>query len=282
MVVGWWVVGGWLVGGVRWWAGACARPRPRGGALPARPLLLLEARHVSVGLAQRARSTDDVAAAAAAALDDVGAASAAMVGHSYGTFVLSRLVQTAPHRVQSLTLLDPVCMLTIYPQLLRNFVYKAPAWACGSLSARLKAVDAARWLFARDLTVAEAFCRRFAWHRECLWPQEMVGPGGAATLLVLAGRDDLVPSALVTRMLAAQGSAARVEAHAHAGHGGFLLDGEWRGRVLAQIQGVVSVGAAGAGKGGKAPAGVASGGCAPSAGPPTPVPKARPPARMAA
>ena len=210
--------------------------------LPRRPVLLLEARHVSVGLAPRAASTDEVATAARTVLATHGWTSAACVGHSYGTFVLSRLAQTAPEVVQSLVLLDPVCMLTIYPQLLKNFVYKPPsAWSAGARAA-LAAVDSARFLFSRDLTVAEAFCRRFAWHRECLWPQD--SPPDGRTLLVLAAADDLVPCELVTRVLAASRPDVRVALHPHAGHGGILLHHAWRRDVLAQAAAVIGTGAA--------------------------------------
>ena len=51
-------------------------------------------------------------------------------------------------------LVDPVCFLTCYPQLLYNFVYKVPklADAFGSLAGL---VAAARFLFSRDLIIAE-------------------------------------------------------------------------------------------------------------------------------
>jgi pimeloyl-ACP methyl ester carboxylesterase len=209
--------------------------------LPGRPVVLLEARHVSVGLAARAASTDQVADAARAVLASHGWASAACVGHSYGTFVLSRLAQAHPATVQSLVLLDPVCMLTIYPQLLQNFVYKPPTMAAGTRAA-LAAVDSARFLFSRDLVVAEAFCRRFAWHRECLWPQD--SPDGGRTLLALAAADDLVPSALVRRVLAASRPDVRVAHHPTAGHGGILLHHRWRKEVLAAAADVIRTGAA--------------------------------------
>lgn len=48
-------------------------------------------------------------------------------------------------------LMDPVCMLTIYPQLLRNFVYKLPRMAANVLGL----VDSLRFVFSRDLLVAE-------------------------------------------------------------------------------------------------------------------------------
>ena len=55
-----------------------------------------------------------------------------------------------------------MCMLTIYPQLLRNFVYKGPNFA--TISSLLGIVDSLRFVFSRDLMVAEVspliFCPR--------------------------------------------------------------------------------------------------------------------------
>lgn len=48
-------------------------------------------------------------------------------------------------------LMDPVCMLTIYPQLLQNFVYKAPRMNFNVIGL----VDSLRFVFSRDLLVAE-------------------------------------------------------------------------------------------------------------------------------
>lgn len=51
-------------------------------------------------------------------------------------------------------LIDPVCLLSIYPQLLRNFLYKVPSLLCfGSL---LGAIDWMRYTFSRNLLIAEA------------------------------------------------------------------------------------------------------------------------------
>ena len=49
--------------------------------------------------------------------------------------------------------MDPVCMLTIYPQLLRNFVYKMPDFM--RMTSLLGFVDSLRFVFSRDLMVAE-------------------------------------------------------------------------------------------------------------------------------
>ena len=43
----------------------------------------------------------------------------------------------------------------------------------------------------------QSFCRKFVWHRECLWPEELPEP----CLLVLAAEDDLVPSKLLRQLL---------------------------------------------------------------------------------
>ena len=51
-------------------------------------------------------------------------------------------------------LIDPVCFLTCYPQLLYNFVYKVPLLSecLGSIAGLL---GAARFLFSRDLIISE-------------------------------------------------------------------------------------------------------------------------------
>ena len=51
-------------------------------------------------------------------------------------------------------LMDPVCMMTCFPQLLHNFVYKLPSMAeCFGSIAGL--VNGIRWLVARDMIIAE-------------------------------------------------------------------------------------------------------------------------------
>lgn len=44
------------------------------------------------------------------------------MGHSYGTFVGSRLVQQHRDRVHTLCLIDPVCFGMFMPHLLHNFI----------------------------------------------------------------------------------------------------------------------------------------------------------------
>ena len=56
--------------------------------------------------------------------------------------------------------MDPVCMLTIYPQLLRNFVYKMPNFM--RMNSLLGFVDSLRFVFSRDLMVAEVSSRHLS------------------------------------------------------------------------------------------------------------------------
>ena len=55
-------------------------------------------------------------------------------------------------------IVDPVCMMTCYPHLLANFVYKPPRLAGRPLLQ--KVTFAARFFAARDLVIAQVFCRR--------------------------------------------------------------------------------------------------------------------------
>ena len=62
-------------------------------------------------------------------------------------------------------LIDPVCMFAIHPCLLQNFIYKLPVMVGLRGIDILKVVDSIRYLFSRDMVIAESFCRKFAWHK---------------------------------------------------------------------------------------------------------------------
>ena len=64
----------------------------------------------------------------------------------------------AAQLVASMLIADPVCMMTCYPQLLANFVYKAPPLAGRPLLQKI--TFGARYFAARDLVIAQVFCRR--------------------------------------------------------------------------------------------------------------------------
>lgn len=84
-------------------------------------------------------------------------------------------------------------MLTCCPQLIRNFIYNGVSVTdvLRRPAALLKA------MVARDLIIAETFCRHFWWHTLTLWPDELTAP----TVLLLSNNDDLVPCELVQRQV---------------------------------------------------------------------------------
>lgn len=63
------------------------------GACPGRPVVVTEFRHVSLRIATQPTTVDDLAHRTATALERLGFVDAVVVGHSFGTFVASRLCQ---------------------------------------------------------------------------------------------------------------------------------------------------------------------------------------------
>jgi hypothetical protein len=119
--------------------------------------------------------------------------------------------------------------MTCYPQLLYNFIYRKVNLAT------LFSMDTARSLCSRDLTIAQAFCRKFSWGELMLWPHDMP----AASVVVLSGRDDLVPSELILQQFRVTGHKARMLHHPDLGHGGLLMKPEWMARVVGEVAGLV-------------------------------------------
>jgi pimeloyl-ACP methyl ester carboxylesterase len=71
-------------------------------------MLLPHSKHVSMRLVSWIPTVDDMADATAAMLAAHGYSRAAVVAHSYGTMVASRLVMKYPQLVHSMCLTDPV------------------------------------------------------------------------------------------------------------------------------------------------------------------------------
>ncbi|KAL6784986.1 hypothetical protein ACKKBG_A01950 [Auxenochlorella protothecoides x Auxenochlorella symbiontica] len=196
---------------------------------PGHPLLLVEVPHVSLRLCWQAAEVDEVARALAAALERHGFSRAVVMGHSYGTFVASRFTQLFPKMVHSLVIMDPVCMLVCYPQLLHNFIYRRPSRE--NFTSVSGSLDLIRFFCSRDLTISQAFCRKFNWAELMLWPDDIP----ERCLVVVSGLDDLVPSALVVRQLQAAKHPAKIMHHPLLGHGGILLLNNWQRQVIASM-----------------------------------------------
>jgi hypothetical protein len=158
--------------------------------------------------------------------------------------VAARVAQLFPADVHSLVLLDPVCLMTCFPQLLANFIYRPlrlpPAPGAGGALAALVdfGFDAARLLCARDPAVAATFCRHLHWAELMLWPEDLPRGRRSRTLIALSALDDLVPCALVRRQFA--GSRATVVENAALPHGGFLLDARWMAHLVGCVRDLVA------------------------------------------
>ena len=145
--------------------------------------------------------------------------SASVVGHSYGTFMASRLVQRAPERVQSMALLDPVCFIMFDGKLIHNFVYKPQNGAITT------------WLVARDLHHATSVCRNFFWSLLNLWPDQLPDH----SLVVLSANDDLVPVEATMTMLEGERPDVEVLLHDTHKHADFIKDLPWQDLVVTRV-----------------------------------------------
>ena len=114
-------------------------------AFPTRPIILLESRHVSVCLHWRAHSTDTMAAAASDILKKHGWSQAAFIGHSYGTFVMSRIAQLHQPIVQSMVRL--------------SMTYCCKAWQGGGSREHSGAVDCLSLLLVHPLCQTRILAR---------------------------------------------------------------------------------------------------------------------------
>jgi len=77
--------------------------------------------------------------------------------------------------------------------------------------------------------------RHFWWHTVTLWPDELPDP----SVLVLSGKDDLVPSLLVSRMLAAAPDHITTLYHPDLYHGHFLFNRAWQDEIVRTFKGAV-------------------------------------------
>ena len=91
---------------------------------PMHPILLLEFRPICLRFSWRAVPIDEVAHLLAGVIRRRGLGRVCVVGHSFGTLVATRFYKLHPLLVQSMVLLDPVCLMTCSPHLLRAFIYE--------------------------------------------------------------------------------------------------------------------------------------------------------------
>ncbi|KAI8475128.1 MAG: Alpha/Beta hydrolase protein, partial [Monoraphidium minutum] len=206
-----------------------------------RPVVAVEWPHLAMRWSTFIPTVDEVrtcvccAGAILGILDAHAIPRAALVGHSFGTFFMSRLQRTAPHRVAAMAFLDPVCMCMWSGHLIRSFVYRPAATKGGLVT----------WAISRDIHTAAAVARNFFWSEYNMWPADFP----AHSLVVLSAKDDLVPFRHVSSMVLHETAAALLVSPEDK-HAGFLFNPTFQAKVVAGVHDLLeaSSGAGGAAK----------------------------------
>lgn len=122
----------------------------------------------------------EYAAAVDKILEDNGASTVTLIGHSFGSAVISWCLEKFEHRVENLVLLDPVSPLLSFPDVCWNVFFRPPFSA---LSWGM------RKLMVTELTVANTMSRHFWWYEGILWLEHL--PSEMEVFVGLCG-DDIV------------------------------------------------------------------------------------------
>lgn len=187
------------------------------------PVLAVEFKHIAMRWCSDVPSSEELADVVDEVLEHHEIQRAAVVAHSYGTVVASRLLQAHKKRIAHLTLIDPICLAMYLPVMLKYFVYQKPQ--VGNLVAELMMFSA-----ARDLHTSGTVCRNFYWSAINLWEEQL--PHNS--LVVLSGRDCLVMTRHVERWLH-QHTTCRTMFHPTLYHAAFVTDWEWQRSIVGQL-----------------------------------------------
>jgi len=195
-----------------------------------RTIIVVEMPHVSLRTSIEAPCLDILA-------DDITKSvhgKATFIAHSYGTFVVSKMLHKYPDLVGSVVLLDPVTLLTCHPTLLSNFVYiKLPKRFPRSRNDIMQIIQ---FICMRDLTLSQTFCRKFNGMEVMLWPMDM--PKGRKHIIVVSGRDKLLPAEGIRKQFQPCIDSGQVELlyHEKLEHGGLLFDRKWMQTIVKSIE----------------------------------------------
>lgn len=86
------------------------------------------------------------------------------IGHSYGTFIATRVLQIRPDLFEGLVLLDPMCFMLQLAKTTHSFGYEEkPCSFAGFVST----------LVCTELLISICMRRHFHWHQNCLWLEDL-------------------------------------------------------------------------------------------------------------
>ena len=128
---------------------------------PTRPIMCIDIPCVSMRTGLEGTCFTKVADSVATCCSQLGWDHVAIAAHSYGTFVTSKICKRYPELVKGMCIMDPVCIMTCYPQLIKNFIYEGFGESHPDLETKLK--HWMRVIASRDYLIADTFGRKFRW-----------------------------------------------------------------------------------------------------------------------
>ena len=159
---------------------------------PRREIFLLSMPNIAMRISSDAPSMAETVACVSDMLDSWNIPAAHFVGHSFGSATVAWMVKRAPSRVLAATFMDPVCFMLAKPDVSYNFMYRKASSPSQLLL---------HYFVSKELYISHSIARNFFWYQCILWPEEI--PQGAPALVVLSGKDSIVPTYSVRRYLCA-------------------------------------------------------------------------------
>eukprot|EP00587_Corethron_hystrix_P008129 CAMPEP_0113303028 /NCGR_PEP_ID=MMETSP0010_2-20120614/3613_1 /TAXON_ID=216773 ORGANISM="Corethron hystrix, Strain 308" /NCGR_SAMPLE_ID=MMETSP0010_2 /ASSEMBLY_ACC=CAM_ASM_000155 /LENGTH=326 /DNA_ID=CAMNT_0000156953 /DNA_START=266 /DNA_END=1242 /DNA_ORIENTATION=- /assembly_acc=CAM_ASM_000155 len=162
------------------------------------PIILLDLNFVSLRIADKVPEiTDQLCCVCETLNDHFGEdTKATFVGHSYGSLILSWMIQKNPHRVANCVFLDPICFMLHEKDLLFNFHYSRVDRAAqeGKPWNTPLDINAIINLAGSEMHTNNAMLRHFWWISNEIWPEDLEKNAISAKVM-LSENDDIVPSA---------------------------------------------------------------------------------------
>ncbi|AUF82180.1 alpha/beta hydrolase family protein [Tetraselmis virus 1] len=140
-------------------------------------IVCIEFDHLIASWSDKCPKRGEVAKDVLSAMDYAGATSAVFVGHSFGTAKIAQVYSEAPHAVEGMVLMAPVCLIPHCLDSTFNFIFKGRS-----------SYNIFHRTMAYDNTIINTINCTW-WHKTTLWPDEL---RDVPIMVVLAEHDQLI------------------------------------------------------------------------------------------
>ncbi|KAJ3060477.1 hypothetical protein HDU98_003554 [Podochytrium sp. JEL0797] len=192
-----------------------------------RPIFLIELPHITMRFSQHASTTVE---RSVQVIDEMlashGFTKIHLVGHSWGTAVVSWMIKQSTCTIASVVFLDPIVFFPVQQELAFNFVHRKPGYNTTEVRANEYMIH---FIVAREIHISHTISRHFSWHHNLLWPDELPHHH----LVVGARRDMLFNGNSMSKYLEANNIHHTMN---DVDHGAFLFIPEVQTRILRQIK----------------------------------------------